>query len=140
MILTWGTKAALDLYNYTACVVSIVPPVIPQTGESTSLGILPVKDTHIASLHIQLRGKERMVELHKAEQRWTPFKDRMRDATVDIYGKFQGFLNKLTPQKFQVLAEQALQLEINTEERLKGIVDKIFTKVHGPPTVGTVFN
>ena len=138
MILTGRTKEALDLYNYTACVISIVPPVIPQTGESTSLGIFPVKGTHIASLPTQLRGKER--KLHKAEQRWTPFKDRMRDATVDIYGKFQGFLNKLTPQKFQVLAEQALQLEINTEERLKGVVDKIFTKVHGPPTVGTVFN
>ena len=41
----------------------------------------------------------------------------------------QGILNKLTPQKFQTLAEQALRLDICSEERLRGVVDKIFTKV-----------
>lgn len=49
--------------------------------------------------------------------------------TTDLYLKFQGILNKLTPQKFQALAEQALKLEINSEERLRGCIDKIFTKV-----------
>ena len=49
--------------------------------------------------------------------------------TTELYRKFQGILNKLTPQKFQSLAEQALMLEINTEERLKGVVGVIFTKV-----------
>jgi len=46
-----------------------------------------------------------------------------------LYRKFLGILNKLTPQKFQVLAEQALKLEINTEERLSGCINIIFTKV-----------
>ena len=41
----------------------------------------------------------------------------------------QGILNKLTPQKFKNLAENARELEINTEERLKGCIDKIFSKV-----------
>lgn len=50
-------------------------------------------------------------------------------ATAELYRKFQAILNKLTPQKFQALAEQALKLEINSEERLKGVIDKIFTKV-----------
>jgi hypothetical protein len=45
-----------------------------------------------------------------------------------LYRKFQGILNKLTPQKFQKLAEQALVLDINTVERLSGCIDKIFTK------------
>ena len=49
--------------------------------------------------------------------------------TADLYRKFQAILNKLTPQKFQSLAEQALHLTIDTEERLKGVIDKIFTKV-----------
>ena len=48
---------------------------------------------------------------------------------TELYRKFQGILNKLTPQKFQSLAEQALKLEINTEERLSRCIDKIFTKV-----------
>ena len=49
--------------------------------------------------------------------------------TEELYRKFQGILNKLTPQKFQSLAEQALKLEINTRERLSGCIDKIFTMV-----------
>ena len=49
--------------------------------------------------------------------------------TEELFRKFQGILNKLTPQKFVDLAEQALQLKIDNEEKLKGCIDKIFTKV-----------
>ncbi len=52
-----------------------------------------------------------------------------QNTTQEIYRKFQGILNKLTPQKFQALAEQALQLEINTEERLRGVIDKMHSQV-----------
>ena len=72
-----------------------------------------------------------------------PLKESMKalgeeeKATAELYRKFQGILNKLTPQKFQSLAEQALELQINTEERLRGVIDKIFTKVGLP--VGIFF-
>ena len=49
--------------------------------------------------------------------------------TEELYRKFQGILNKLTPTNFQKLAEQALKLDITTEARLSGCIDKIFTKV-----------
>ena len=49
--------------------------------------------------------------------------------TTELYRKFRAILNKLTPQKFQTLAEQAVRLTIDTEERLKGVIDIIFTKV-----------
>ncbi len=55
--------------------------------------------------------------------------DTTETQVQELYRKFQGILNKLTPQKFQALAEQALKLEINSEERLSGCIDKIFTKV-----------
>ena len=64
------------------------------------------------------RAQERLIEMEEEQIR-----------TTELYRKFQGILNKLTRQKFQALAEQALGLEINTEERLKGCIDKIFTKV-----------
>ena len=76
------------------------------------------------------------MELRKADQRWTRPVERMAEKTTEdgvkteeLYRRFQGILNKLTPQKFQALAEQALKLEITTEERLSGCIDKIFTKV-----------
>jgi hypothetical protein len=38
-------------------------------------------------------------------------------------------LNKLTPQKFKTLMEQFLALNIDTPERLEGVIDRIFEKV-----------
>ncbi len=49
---------------------------------------------------------------------------------VEIYRKFRGILNKLTPQKFQTLAEQVLMLDINTEEVLFVIVNMLHKKVN----------
>ena len=48
-----------------------------------------------------------------------------------LYGKFLSILNKLTPQKFQKLAEQAKELaeKMNTQERMSGCVEKLFHKV-----------
>ena len=76
------------------------------------------------------------VVLHKAENPWMPQgKAETTDVsaeeaqTIELYRKFQGILNKLTPQKFQTLAEQALKLEINTEERLSGCVEMVFYNV-----------
>ena len=66
--------------------------------------------------------------LRKTEFPWTCHKFR-KQATEQLYRKFQGILNKLTPTKFQTLAEQTLQLDISTEERLSGCVDMIYTQV-----------
>ncbi len=77
------------------------------------------------------------VELRKAEVRWTRPRVRDRRAEMEaeaaktekLYRKFQGILNKLTPTKFQSLAEQALKLDISTEERLAGCIDRMYTSV-----------
>ncbi|XP_019850040.1 PREDICTED: probable serine/threonine-protein kinase DDB_G0271682 [Amphimedon queenslandica] len=53
--------------------------------------------------------------------------------TEELFRKFQGILNKLTPQNFKKLAEQARELEIDNEERLKGCVDIIFLNVFKGP-------
>ena len=78
------------------------------------------------------------VELHKAEHPWMRSSkvlegDLSREdrETERLYREFQGILNKLTPQKFQTLAEQALKLKIDSEQRLRGCIDKIFNVVHG---------
>ena len=75
------------------------------------------------------------VELKKAEQPWQRQAElhieltEEQKETQEVFGKIQSILNKLTPQKFQKLADATLQLKINTEERLKGVIDIIFTKV-----------
>ena len=47
----------------------------------------------------------------------------------EILRKVRSILNKLTPQKFQTLIQQIIDLEINTQERLEGAIDLIFEKV-----------
>ena len=47
----------------------------------------------------------------------------------ELYKKVRGILNKLTPQKFKTLIQQVLELNIDTEHRLKGCIDIIFEKV-----------
>ena len=50
---------------------------------------------------------------------------------------FKSILNKLTPEKYKKLAEDVLQLNINTEERLSGVTDLVFEKVSlGPCWIG----
>ena len=39
-------------------------------------------------------------------------------------------LDKLTPQSFKTLAKQIMALNIDTPERLEGVVDRIFEKVY----------
>ena len=46
-----------------------------------------------------------------------------------ILRKVRSILNKLTPQKFQPLMVTFLSLEINSETRLRGVIDLIFEKV-----------
>ena len=50
----------------------------------------------------------------------------------ELYKKFQGILNKLTPQNFRALAKKALKLDITTEKQLRVCVDQIVSKVRRP--------
>jgi len=47
----------------------------------------------------------------------------------ELYRKVRSILNKLTPQKFQTLTQQIIDLDIDTAERLEGAIDLIFEKV-----------
>lgn len=50
-------------------------------------------------------------------------------AFQELYRKVRSILNKLTPQKFQTLTQQIIDLDIDTADRLEGAIDLIFEKV-----------
>ncbi len=58
----------------------------------------------------------------------------------ELFKEFYGILSELTPQNFLSSVEQALKLDINTEERLRGCVDQIFSKVDRGGGSGVVKN
>ncbi|XP_078483479.1 eukaryotic translation initiation factor 4 gamma 3-like [Ciona intestinalis] len=74
--------------------------------------------------------------LVRSENAWKPSKlepkatDLSEDEqqTAEILRKVRGILNKMMPQNFRPLLQKVLELEINTEARLRGVVDLIFEK------------
>ncbi|XP_064599552.1 eukaryotic translation initiation factor 4 gamma 1-like isoform X2 [Liolophura sinensis] len=80
------------------------------------------------------------IKLHKAENAWKPAQSVSKDdkssdkaKTDDLYRRVTSILNKLTPQKFSTLLQQMTGLKIDTEERLKGVIDLIFEKAVSEP-------
>jgi len=57
----------------------------------------------------------------------------------DLYKKTRSILNKLTPQKFQVLLSQMQALKIDTESKLKGVIDLVFEKAISEPNFSVAY-
>ncbi|XP_051934758.1 eukaryotic translation initiation factor 4 gamma 1-like isoform X2 [Hippocampus zosterae] len=94
------------------------------------------------------------VKLNKAEKAWKPsLKKAMRGCageqtvendpdqlkTQELFKKVRSILNKLTPQKFQQLMKQVSELTIDTEEKLKGVIDLTFEKAISEPDFSVAY-
>ncbi|XP_060762531.1 eukaryotic translation initiation factor 4 gamma 1a [Neoarius graeffei] len=87
------------------------------------------------------------VQLNKAEKAWKPAvkKSRADDddpeavKTRELFRRVRSILNKLTPQMFQQLMKQVTELTIDTEERLKGVIDLIFEKAISEPNFSVAY-
>uniref|UniRef100_A0A8C1L3Y2 Eukaryotic translation initiation factor 4 gamma 1 n=1 Tax=Cyprinus carpio TaxID=7962 RepID=A0A8C1L3Y2_CYPCA len=88
------------------------------------------------------------VQLNKAEKAWKPTVKRSGRAdedepdllkTQELFKRVRSILNKLTPQMFQPLMKQVTELAIDTEERLKGVIDLIFEKAISEPNFSVAY-
>lgn len=94
------------------------------------------------------------IQLNKAEKAWKPSAKkptRSRAAeeveendpenikTQELFKRVRSILNKLTPQKFQQLMKQVTELTIDTEERLKGVIDLTFEKAISEPDFSVAY-
>ncbi|KAF4076278.1 hypothetical protein AMELA_G00212570 [Ameiurus melas] len=87
------------------------------------------------------------VQLNKAEKAWKPGVKKSRGdeddpeniKTLDLFRRVRSVLNKLTPQMFQQLMKQVTDLNIDTEERLKGVIDLIFEKAISEPNFSVAY-
>ena len=57
----------------------------------------------------------------------------------DLFKKVRSILNKLTPEKFNQLMEQVMDLTIDTEERLNGVIDLVFEKAIDEPSFSVAY-
>uniref|UniRef100_A0A8D3DIT2 Eukaryotic translation initiation factor 4 gamma 3 n=1 Tax=Scophthalmus maximus TaxID=52904 RepID=A0A8D3DIT2_SCOMX len=86
------------------------------------------------------------VQLKKSENAWKPGlkrevlpEDPNAQNTQDLFKKVRSILNKLTPQKFNQLMKQVTDLTIDTEERLKGVIDLVFEKAIDEPSFSVAY-
>lgn len=92
------------------------------------------------------------VELNQAVNAWTPSVKKQvksRDVededdsdaakTQELFRRVRSILNKLTPQMFQQLMKQVTELTIDTEERLKGVIDLTFEKAISEPNFSVAY-
>ncbi|XP_073531440.1 eukaryotic translation initiation factor 4 gamma 1 isoform X3 [Phyllobates terribilis] len=86
------------------------------------------------------------VQLNKAEKAWKPINKRASDEdepenikTQELFRRVRSILNKLTPQMFQQLMKQVTDLAIDTEDRLKGVIDLIFEKAISEPNFSVAY-
>lgn len=63
----------------------------------------------------------------------------LADRPQDLFRKVRSILNKLTPQKFNQLMKQVTDLTIDTEERLKGVIDLVFEKAIDEPSFSVAY-
>ncbi|KAM4743217.1 eukaryotic translation initiation factor 4 gamma 1-like isoform 2-T2 [Anableps anableps] len=94
------------------------------------------------------------VQLNKAEKAWKPSvkkttrsrepeepqeNDPEQLKTQELFKRVRSILNKLTPQKFQQLMKQVQELTVDTEERLKGVIDLTFEKAISEPDFSVAY-
>ncbi|XP_069598081.1 eukaryotic translation initiation factor 4 gamma 3 isoform X4 [Ranitomeya imitator] len=86
------------------------------------------------------------VHLKKAENAWKPSVKRESQAedpesirTQALFRKVRSILNKLTPQMFNQLIKQVMDLTVDTEERLKGVIDLVFEKAIDEPSFSVAY-
>lgn len=95
------------------------------------------------------------IQLNKAEKAWKPTvkkstrrgveettvetDDPEQQKTQELFKRVRSILNKLTPQKFQQLMKQVTELTIDTEERLKGVIDLTFEKAISEPDFSVAY-
>ncbi|XP_016114207.1 eukaryotic translation initiation factor 4 gamma 1-like [Sinocyclocheilus grahami] len=88
------------------------------------------------------------VQLNKVEKVWKPSVKRSGRAdedepeflkTQELFKHMESVLNQLTPQMFQPLMKQVTKLTIDTEERLKGVVELILEKAISEPNFSEAY-
>ncbi|XP_038677215.1 eukaryotic translation initiation factor 4 gamma 3-like isoform X6 [Scyliorhinus canicula] len=86
------------------------------------------------------------IQLKKSENAWKPTlkrEDTPDDSdlhkTQELFRRVRSILNKLTPQMFQQLMKQVQELTIDTEERLKGVIDLVFEKAIDEPNFSVAY-
>ena len=79
-------------------------------------------------------------KLHnRAENAYVPADRNRIDANEKFLRDVKAILNKLTPQKYDELVKKLDELELNSDQRLEGMIRVIFSKAVDEPTFCSLY-
>ncbi|XP_011502428.1 PREDICTED: eukaryotic translation initiation factor 4 gamma 3-like [Ceratosolen solmsi marchali] len=110
-----------------------------------------IKQKHISKpktnkpnmIHLSFSRED--VKLRETENAWKPRRlvqgsvSEEQTKTEALYKRVRSVLNKLTPQKFSTLVNQVRELEIDTQEKLQGVIDLVFEKAVDEPNFSVAY-
>ncbi|XP_034938150.1 eukaryotic translation initiation factor 4 gamma 3-like isoform X2 [Chelonus insularis] len=95
-------------------------------------------------IHVSLSLRED-VKLRETENAWRPThlkpqnQEEENQKIQTLYKKVRSILNKLTPQKFTTLVNQMKELNIDTQEKLDGVIKLVFEKAIDEPNFSEAY-
>ena len=108
-------------------------------GKHASTSKKPVRRINIPS-------SSQKVELHKSKNAWKPAvatkkktEEQEANEIEELKKKVRAILNKLTPQKFEVLVKQFQELPIVTKETMESSMELVFEKAVGEPAFSVAY-
>lgn len=101
------------------------------------------KGSKSGMIHVSLSLREE-VKLNETANAWKPTfyqnKDGRDDKTTEsLYKRVRGVLNKLTPEKFDPLLEQMTKFDIDSVEKLNGVIVLVFEKAIDEPNFAVAY-
>ncbi|KAK2557679.1 Eukaryotic translation initiation factor 4 gamma 1 [Acropora cervicornis] len=123
-----------------------LPSYMRQMSKGNPSGSRSGRNRNVATKKvIELPSMQQQPDLKRVDNRWvrpsevTKGGNEEEAKTQELFRKVRGILNKLTPQKFQTLTQQIIDLDIDTQERLEGAIDLIFAKAIDEATFSVAY-
>ncbi|KAK2588140.1 hypothetical protein KPH14_004191 [Odynerus spinipes] len=117
---------------------------VPPTNRKSHPGQKQTKSSKPHVIHVSLSLRED-VKLRETENAWRPTRLKQLNVSEEeakteaLYKRVRSVLNKLTPQKFNTLIEQVRSLQIDTQERLQGVINLVFEKAVDEPSFSVAY-
>lgn len=101
------------------------------------------KGSKSGMIHVSLSLREE-VKLNETANAWKPTFYQNKDGrdektTESLYKRVRGVLNKLTPEKFDTLLEQMTKFDIDSVEKLEGVIVLVFEKAIDEPNFSVAY-
>lgn len=101
------------------------------------------KGSKSGMIHVSLSLREE-VKLNETANAWKPTFYQTKDTrdeqtTESLYKRVRGVLNKLTPEKFDTLLEQMTKFDIDSVEKLNGVIELVFEKAIDEPNFSVAY-